>query len=64
MLITKQESDARGWIKDPQQLQTALAALAQRKATVTQPLAVCSTMAQPQLCEEIWLTTHPIKSTR
>ena len=32
--ITKQESDARGWIKDPQQLQVALEALSQRKATV------------------------------
>ena len=40
--ITKQESDARGWIKDPQQLQIALASLSQRKATVTQMLAVCT----------------------
>ena len=33
--IVKQESDARGWIKDPRQLQVALAALSDRKATVT-----------------------------
>jgi hypothetical protein len=31
--ITKQESDARGWIKDPKQLESALAALAERKNT-------------------------------
>jgi hypothetical protein len=31
--ITKQESDARGWIKDPKQLDIALAALVERKAT-------------------------------
>ena len=37
--IYKQESDARGWIKDQRQLQIALDALAQRKATVTQFLA-------------------------
>jgi hypothetical protein len=36
--ITKQESDARGWIKNPQQLQAALDALAERKST-TQALA-------------------------
>jgi hypothetical protein len=36
--ITKQESDARGWIKNPQQLQAALDALAERKGT-TQALA-------------------------
>lgn len=36
--ITKQESDARGWIKNPQQLQAALEALADRKDT-TQALA-------------------------
>jgi hypothetical protein len=30
--ITKQESDARGWIKDPKQLDIALAALAERKS--------------------------------
>lgn len=30
--ITKQESDARGWIKDPKQLDIALAALVERKA--------------------------------
>jgi NAD(P)-dependent dehydrogenase (short-subunit alcohol dehydrogenase family) len=29
--ITKQESDARGWFRDPQQLEIALAALAERK---------------------------------
>ena len=39
--ITKQESDARGWIKDQQQLQIALEALAERKATVTQLSAAC-----------------------
>jgi 3(or 17)beta-hydroxysteroid dehydrogenase len=39
--ITKQESDARGWIKDQRQLQVALEALAQRKATVTHLLTVC-----------------------
>jgi NAD(P)-dependent dehydrogenase (short-subunit alcohol dehydrogenase family) len=42
--ITRQESDARGWIKDPQQLQIALAALAKRKDTVTQLLTVCPTL--------------------
>lgn len=31
--ITKQESDARGWIKDPGQLKVALAALEERKDT-------------------------------
>lgn len=31
--ITKQEADARGWIKDPEQLKIALAALAERKDT-------------------------------
>ena len=31
--ISKQESDARGWIKDARQLETALAALAERKDT-------------------------------
>jgi len=31
--ITKQESDARGWIKDAKQLENALAALAERKDT-------------------------------
>jgi NAD(P)-dependent dehydrogenase (short-subunit alcohol dehydrogenase family) len=31
--ITKQESDARGWIKDAKQLEIALAALAERKDT-------------------------------
>jgi NAD(P)-dependent dehydrogenase (short-subunit alcohol dehydrogenase family) len=38
--ITRQESDARGWIKDPQQLQVALTALIQRKAIVTKLLAI------------------------
>lgn len=33
VFITKQESDARGWIKDRKQLEVALAALAQRKDT-------------------------------
>ncbi len=33
--ITKQESDARGWIKDPAQLHVALEALQQRKETTT-----------------------------
>jgi DNA repair ATPase RecN len=32
--IAKQENDARGWMRDPQQLKAALAALAERKATV------------------------------
>jgi hypothetical protein len=32
--IAKQENDARGWMRDPQQLKAALAALAARKATV------------------------------
>ncbi len=32
--ITRQESDARGWIKDAKQLKSALAALAERKDTV------------------------------
>jgi NAD(P)-dependent dehydrogenase (short-subunit alcohol dehydrogenase family) len=31
--IAKQETDARGWIKDPKQLQIALEALSERKAT-------------------------------
>lgn len=31
--INKQESDARGWIRDPQQLRIALEALSERKAT-------------------------------
>jgi hypothetical protein len=31
--ITRQEADARGWIKNPQQLQAALNALAERKST-------------------------------
>ena len=31
--ITKQESDARGWIRDAKQLENALAALAERKDT-------------------------------
>jgi NAD(P)-dependent dehydrogenase (short-subunit alcohol dehydrogenase family) len=34
MPYTKQESDARGWIKDAKQLESALAALAERKETV------------------------------
>jgi NAD(P)-dependent dehydrogenase (short-subunit alcohol dehydrogenase family) len=38
--ITKQKSDARGWIKDPQQLQVALAALSDRKTTVTTLIAI------------------------
>ena len=29
--ITKQESDARGWIRDANQLESALAALVERK---------------------------------
>jgi hypothetical protein len=36
--ITKQESDARGWIKDPEQASVALQALEGRKET-TQALA-------------------------
>jgi hypothetical protein len=32
--ITKQETDARGWIRDPKQLQIALEALSERKAAV------------------------------
>jgi hypothetical protein len=40
--ITKQESDARGWIKDQRQLQIALDALAQRKTTVTKLTASIS----------------------
>ena len=32
--ITKQEADARGWIKEAGKLSVALAALAERKATV------------------------------
>jgi hypothetical protein len=36
--ITKQESDARGWIKDRKQLELALAALAERKHTAQELL--------------------------
>jgi hypothetical protein len=32
--ISKQEGDARGWIRDPAQLHAALAALRERKETV------------------------------
>ncbi len=38
--ITKQEGDARGWMKDPAQLQAALEALRQRKQTVQQLASV------------------------
>lgn len=38
--ITKQESDARGWIKDRKQLEIALAALAERKDTAQKLLDV------------------------
>ena len=38
--ITKQEGDARGWMKDPAQLQAALEALRQRKLTVQQLVSV------------------------
>jgi hypothetical protein len=40
--ITKQESDARGWIQDAKQLEQALAALAERKK-IAQQLATTLT---------------------
>ena len=46
--ITKQESDARGWIKDPQQLQVALQALAERKATTLQLASAVAQMKQEE----------------
>jgi hypothetical protein len=44
--ITKQEGDARGWMKDPARLQAALQALDQRKRTVQRLLAVLSEIQQ------------------
>jgi NAD(P)-dependent dehydrogenase (short-subunit alcohol dehydrogenase family) len=44
--ITKQEGDARGWMKDPAQLQAALQALDERKQTVRQLIAVLGEMRQ------------------
>jgi NAD(P)-dependent dehydrogenase (short-subunit alcohol dehydrogenase family) len=43
--ITKQESDARGWIKDPKQLDIALAALNERKDTAKQLADALTKMA-------------------
>jgi len=44
--ISKQEGDARGWIKDQAQLQAALAALRERKETVRSLVSV--------LAEALW----------
>jgi NAD(P)-dependent dehydrogenase (short-subunit alcohol dehydrogenase family) len=44
--ITKQEGDARGWMKDPAQLKAALQALDQRKQTVQQLAALLDEMQQ------------------
>jgi NAD(P)-dependent dehydrogenase (short-subunit alcohol dehydrogenase family) len=44
--ITKQEGDARGWMKDPAQLQAALQALDERKQTVRRLIAVLGEMRQ------------------
>jgi NAD(P)-dependent dehydrogenase (short-subunit alcohol dehydrogenase family) len=44
--ITKQEGDARGWMKDPVQLHAALQALDERKQTVRQLIAVLGEMRQ------------------
>jgi hypothetical protein len=44
--ISKQEGDARGWIKDQAQLQAALAALRVRKETVRSLVSV--------LAEALW----------
>ncbi len=44
--ITKQEADARGWMKDLAQLQLALDALRQRKATVQKLADVLAQMQQ------------------
>ncbi len=45
--MTKQESDARGWIKDPKQLELALAALAERKDTAQKLAAALAQLAGP-----------------
>jgi hypothetical protein len=66
--ITKQESDARGWIKDPGQLKVALAALAERKDTaqklsdaLAEPVAGCGPAAPAQTPGELELNLkfHP-----
>jgi NAD(P)-dependent dehydrogenase (short-subunit alcohol dehydrogenase family) len=44
--ITKQEADARGWMRDPAQLQLALDTLRQRKATMQQLAAVLAQLQQ------------------
>ena len=44
--ITKQETDARGWMKDPAQLQLALDALLQRRETVRKLAQVLAQMQQ------------------
>lgn len=46
--ITKQESDARGWIKDSEQLKAALGALHERKETVQRLVSVLVEMQQPE----------------
>lgn len=45
--ITKQEGDARGWIRDPAQLQAALAALRERKETVQSLVLALAQIQQP-----------------
>jgi NAD(P)-dependent dehydrogenase (short-subunit alcohol dehydrogenase family) len=44
--ISKQEGDARGWIRDPAQLQAALAALRERKESVQSLVRVLDEMQQ------------------
>jgi NAD(P)-dependent dehydrogenase (short-subunit alcohol dehydrogenase family) len=44
--LSKQEGDARGWIRDPAQLQAALAALRERKEAVQSLLCVLTEMRQ------------------
>ena len=45
--ITRQEGDARGWIRDPEQLKAALEALRERKKTVQRLVSVLAGMQQP-----------------
>ena len=55
--ISKQERDARGWIRDPAQLQAALTALRERKETVQGLVVALAEMQQPGKgnahCEDI-----------
>jgi NAD(P)-dependent dehydrogenase (short-subunit alcohol dehydrogenase family) len=46
--LTKQESDARGWIKDPKKLETAIAALGTRRRVSTELAAVLADMLERQ----------------